>query len=59
MVKIVFQQLFILTMQLRLKQSVDWLAMISFEAYSMWSTLAILGFYFSSNAMDWKGRKYD
>ncbi len=58
-IKIVLQQTFLLTMQLRLKQKIEWLAMVSFEFYSIWSILAMMGFYFSSNAMDWKGRKYN
>jgi hypothetical protein len=57
-VKIVLQQLFILFMQKRLKQKNSLLAFITFEAYSLWSTLVMVGFYFSSKPMDWKGRKY-
>ncbi len=57
-VKIILQQTFLLTMQLRLKQKIEWLAMLSFEFYSIWSILAMMGFYLGASKMVWKGRSY-
>lgn len=59
LLKIILQQVFILIMQQRLKQKKSMLAFFTFEAYSIWSTLAMIGFYFASKPMDWKGRKYN
>lgn len=57
--KIILQQAFILLMQVRLKQKKSLLAFITFEAYSLWSTFAMLGFYIARKPMDWKGRQYN
>ncbi len=57
-VKIVLQQTFLLTMQIRLKQKIEWVAMLSFEFYSIWSTLAMMLFYLVGSKMVWKDRSY-
>jgi cellulose synthase/poly-beta-1,6-N-acetylglucosamine synthase-like glycosyltransferase len=56
--KILVQQVFILLMQNRLKQKSAILALLSFEAYSLWSSTAMILFYLSPTKMIWKERKY-
>jgi 1,2-diacylglycerol 3-beta-glucosyltransferase len=58
LIKVVLYQLFLWMMQRRLGQRLDLLAQLSFECYSVWSTLSMMLFYVGAGKMVWKDRSY-
>lgn len=56
--KAILQQIYIDLLLNKLKIKMSWLWRISFEAYMIWSTFAMVFFFLGKEPMNWKNRKY-
>jgi cellulose synthase/poly-beta-1,6-N-acetylglucosamine synthase-like glycosyltransferase len=56
--KIILQTSFVVVIHLRLKRSIPWLGLISYEFYSIYIHILMITFYFIPIKMNWKERTY-